>query len=189
MPDRGALFRGARGKRGRSVRGGRGHPEPGRAVSDLAKNVCEEAVFVATGRTKPRTVYKVLFVDKRNNLASKLAEGIARKGFPECAEYASAGWKPADAVDTILTAFCEDRGFDPGRDTPTRLETTRDRLNDYDVIVGLEGDLRSHIEELPFHTVLLQWKIDAASDELDALHKAIAPKVLELCETLCGGEG
>ena len=63
-------------------------------VSDQAKNICEEAVFVATGETKKPKVYKVLFVDRTNTLVSQLAVAMARKAFPESGEFNAAGLEP-----------------------------------------------------------------------------------------------
>ena len=71
-------------------------------VSDQAKNICEETVFVATGETKKPKVYKVLFVDRTGALVSQMAKAIATKAFPESGIFHAAGWDPIGDVNPAL---------------------------------------------------------------------------------------
>jgi len=68
-------------------------------VADQAKNLCEDAIFAATGEMKTPKVYKVLFIDEDNSAKSQMAEAIARKNYPDSGEYLSAGREPAACLN------------------------------------------------------------------------------------------
>ena len=134
-------------------------------VSDQAKNICEEAVFAVTGQTKPPKVYRVLFLDRDNSCLGPMAEAVARKNFPNSGEYRSEGAEPA---------------------TPGELE-------DYHVIVSLQGPVTDYVREIPFHTVTLEWDLgDVPSaggqgeDGLEAAFREISLQVRDLLERLHG---
>ncbi|MCG8461543.1 MAG: hypothetical protein MI919_35125, partial [Holophagales bacterium] len=48
-----------------------------------AKNICEETIFATTGETKAPKVYRILFVEEKDDCWSQLAVAHARKAFPE----------------------------------------------------------------------------------------------------------
>ena len=52
-------------------------------VSDQAKNLCEEAVFAATGETKAAKVYRVLFLDQRRHQTGPHGRGPGTAQFPQ----------------------------------------------------------------------------------------------------------
>jgi phosphate transport system protein len=158
-------------------------------VRDQAKNICEETIFVATGETKQPKVYRVLFLDERNDCLSQIAEAYAHKAFPESGIYSSAGWNPAGELDPAVVTFL-DQGLQAKPAPPKPLRNTPHDLNDYHVIVGLDPNARKHLIELPFHTVLLQWDIPhpAGMDDvaLQNAFRSIATKTTELMEALRG---
>ena len=51
--------------------------------SDQAKNICEETVFAGTGELKTPKVFRILFLDHRNDLLAHLATAIGAKSFSE----------------------------------------------------------------------------------------------------------
>lgn len=164
-------------------------------ISDQAKNICEETVFAVTGVTKEPKVYRVMFVDERNGCWSQMAEVIARKAFPESGAYSSAGWNPAAELEPRFVAFMDQKGFDRRSVKPSPLPTTHDELDDLHVIAGMSGEVRDHLDHLPFKTVLLDWNVapdpdvtgEALTDEmLEDAYKNIAVKVRELMVTLRG---
>jgi phosphate transport system protein len=166
-------------------------------VADQSKNICEETIFAATGETKPPKVYRVLFIDEKNNSLSQLAELYARRAFPESGKYASAGWSPAEGLDQRFLLFLEKHGFDTADLEPADLGKMRDEVDDFHVVVSLEGDGRPHLQEVPFHTVLLQWEVGPPPEGLDQeralglleeAYKRISVNVRELMETLRGEE-
>lgn len=164
-------------------------------VSDQAKNICEETVFVATGKTKEPKVYRVLFIDERNDALSQMAAAYSHRAFPESGSFSSAGWAVADKIDRRLVAFAEKKGFDLGGCAPQSLSSLWDEIEDYHVIVSLQGDPRPHLEEIPFHTVLLAWDVGEAPGDVDQqraeamleeAYKVTAARVSDLMETLRG---
>jgi hypothetical protein len=49
----------------------------------------------------------------------------------------------------------------------------------------VRGDPMPHIEEMPFHTSLLEWNVDEL-DDLEELHKQLSVHVRLLMETMRG---
>ncbi len=164
-------------------------------VADQAKNVAEDAVFTVTGETKEPKVFRVLFIDEKNNCASQLAEAYARKAFPGSGRYQSAGWSPDQSVDPELILFMDKHGMDVRKLAPTGLDSELQKLSEYHVVVSLQGDARHHLPRVPYRTVLLHWDLPACESSaatLDGeepfqdLYRQVALKVRELMETLRG---
>lgn len=137
-------------------------------VADQAKNICEDTIFAATGETKQPKVYKVLFVDVHNDCTSQIAEAIAKKAFPHSGEYDSAAWDPADKLSPVLLGFMERKGHALPGAVASSMATTVHELNDYHVIVSLNGDVSEHISERPFATIFLRWNVGECPPDLDA---------------------
>ncbi len=162
-------------------------------VGDQAKNICEETLFAATGETKRPKVYRILFIDERNDCASRIAEAFARKAFPESGRYESAGWNPADENQACCREFIDARGLSMPASPPRNVPVGHEEIAEFDVIVSLEGDPRERLAYIPFHTVLLQWDLGKGrpqdgSGELEPVMESIASNVGELMELLRGEE-
>ncbi|MGD8327923.1 MAG: PhoU domain-containing protein [Acidobacteriota bacterium] len=164
-------------------------------VADQAKNICEDTVFAVTGATKAPKVYKVLFVDEHNDCASQIAEQIGRKAFSNSGEFDSAAWDPADKLSPTLLGFMERRGHTLELAVASSMATTVHELNDYHVVVSLNGEVREHIDELPFATIFLRWNVgdcpadmsdSDAEEKLDDIYRELAGRVEDLMETLRG---
>jgi phosphate transport system protein len=165
-------------------------------VSDQAKNICEETLFELTGETKPAKQYSVLFVDTRNTLIAPLAESLARKAFPESGVYDSAGFKIGDALAPELIELAQNRGLDLAGIEPTALDTKRDALEKYHVIVCLSPEARRHITQMPYATVLLEWTLPKLADagdggvshQLELICNTLADEIRELMVIMRGEE-
>jgi phosphate transport system protein len=156
-------------------------------VIHQAKNICEETIFVATGKTKGERTFQILFVDEQNRGPSQLAEHFTRKAFPQSGRYRSAGWQPADEVAPDFQAFANTVGIDLGKAWPTALSTLVDQLDEYQFVVGLGKGTRERIGRVPFHTTVLEWDIDpAAGPEL--VYRQLTPRVRDLMERLRGDQ-
>jgi protein-tyrosine-phosphatase len=129
----------------------------------------------------------ILFVDERNDGASHMAEHYARKAFPACGTYRSAGYRTASTMNPEFVQFAEQHGLDLGEAWPTALESLSDRLEEFDLIVDLDGQARAHLPRIPFHTTVVRWRIDAAAGPQEA-YRAVCPKIRELMEMLRGHE-
>jgi phosphate transport system protein len=154
-------------------------------VIHQAKNICEETVFVGTGKAKGEKTFQILFVDERNDGPSQLAEHFTRKAFPQSGLYRSAGWRPADAIDAEYAKFAQQVGIDLLRSWPVALSTLREQLDDYHFVIGLQPETRERLGKVPFHTTVLVWDFAGAATP-DLAYKRIAPQVRSLMEKLRG---
>jgi phosphate transport system protein len=154
-------------------------------VIHQAKNVCEETLFVATGRQKGEKVFQLLFLDERNDGPSQLAEHFTRKAFPQSGRYRSAGWAAADEIDKSYVAFAQQVGLDLGRAWPTALSTLKEQLADFHFVIGLSPAVHDILPKPPFHTTVVGWNIDT-SQPPEAVYRQLTPLLRELMEKLRG---
>lgn len=160
-------------------------------VGDQAKNICEETVFAVTGQTKEAKIYRILFLDEDNAALAPLAQAIARKSFPQSGHYDRAARQAAVAVDTGLAAFLDERGIPLDDAAPRPFDLSPEELASYNVIVSLQGPVKSYIDPLPFHCTALEWPIDeppADAGAYEAVYRQISVRVEELMTTLRGEE-
>jgi phosphate transport system protein len=154
-------------------------------VIHQAKNICEETIFVVSGKTKGEKLCHLLFVDAANTGASQLAEHFTRKAFPQSGRYRSAGWSPADEIDPTYLRFAQTVGIDLGNAWPTQVATLREQFEEYHFVIGLETGARDQIGRLPFHTTMVQWEIDASGGP-EAVYRQLTPRIRDLMERLRG---
>lgn len=149
-------------------------------VADQAKNICDQTLFYVDGQSKPMKVNSVLFADNGPGVLARLAELIARKNYPDDGVYASTGKAPADQVPAALDAFLDSVGIDTSDDRQRSFASYASELNDFDVIVNLQGFEREALEDVPFHTSVMNWAYDdlAADDSPDNEDLAIAYRAL-----------
>ena len=162
-------------------------------ISDQAKNICEETVFLVTGDEKPFKIYNVLFLDEGNNSLGPMAEVIARKAFPESGVYTSAGSRPAEALDPRMVDFMNRHGYDFTEVQPQPLSLSPEGLADLQVIVSLKGAVTDYTGDIPFHTVDLEWELPApgpVSDDGDwqEIYQHLLLNSRQLMEALRGKE-
>ena len=163
-----------------------------RRVGRQAKNICEEAVFAATGEMKAAKVYRILFLDEDNSSLGPLAQAVARQGYPLSGEYDTAGRGAAEQLDAGLVGFLGERGIDIGMVAPTTLDLNDHHLADYHVIVGLQGAVASYVENVPYHTIVQEWSVgDPPGDEqarldYETVYRDVAYRVRELMPALRG---
>ncbi len=164
-------------------------------ISDQAKNICEDAVFLVTGEEKPFKTYQVLFVDETNDAAGPMAEAIARKAFPGSGIYASSGTRPAENMHPGMVAFMNQHGFDFTDMRPQALNLLPDELENLHVVVSVKGPVSDYIPQIPFHTVDLEWDLPAPPPEgpgddksWAAIYEQLLLNIRHLMETLRGKE-
>ena len=163
-------------------------------VADQAKNLCEEAVFAATGQSKAKKVYRILFLDRDNACMAPMAEAIARQNFPNSGRYESAARTPARSLSPDVVEFMGARGVDVKAMQPKAFDKVPLELAEYHVVVSLQGPISSYVQRIPFntHTVMLEWDLAASPDEAgidyEALYRALSVRIRELMEQLRGPE-
>lgn len=154
-------------------------------VIHQAKNICEETIFVATGKMKGEKLFQILFVDASNAGASQLAEHFTRKAFPQSGRYRSAGWQPAEEIEPAWLRFAQTVGIDLARAWPTALSTLQPQFDDFHLVVGFGREARERVGRLPFHTTMLVWDVDGAT-EPETVYRQLTPRIRELMERLRG---
>ena len=163
-------------------------------VADQAKNLCEEAVFAATGDMKAPKIYNILFLDEDNSCQSQMAAAIAHKNFPGSGVYTSGGRQPAASLNADMTDFLERHGVSLEGAKPALLDLTPLELTHQHVIVSLQGPVKTYIDQVPFHTTPLEWDVgpapetddEAGTRRLEELYREIAVQVRDLMEALRG---
>jgi phosphate transport system protein len=127
-------------------------------VTDQAKNICEEVLYMCTGefmRHQAREVFRVLFVDGGNACLSQMAEGIGNSlGAARCV-FSSAGIAP-QAVDERAAQFLAGKGLDISRQFAKALDQVP-HLEHYQVIVALDEAGAKAFPAPPTKTVCLTW--------------------------------
>jgi len=160
-------------------------------VADQAKNLCEETVFAVTGNQKAPKTYHILFLDEDNSSLSQMAEAIARNSFPDSGRYRSAGRNPAPDLSPSFVGFCEKRGLDIRGAKPSPLAMPYHELAEQHVIVSLQGEARSYLEAVPFHTSALDWDLGEAPEgddeqRFEEIYRELAVRIKDLMELLRG---
>ncbi len=154
-------------------------------VIHQAKNICEETIFVATGKQKDEKTFHILFVDGPNNGASQLAEHFTRKAFPQSGRYRSGGWHCTEEIDPNWVRFAQTVGIDLVKAWPTPLATLLPQLDDYHLVIGFGTESRDRVGRLPFHTTMLTWDVDV-SGQPETVYRQLTPRIRELMERLRG---
>ena len=164
-------------------------------ISDQAKNLCEEAVFLVTGEEKPFKVYRIVFLDEHNDCLSQMAEAIARKTFPGSGNYSSGGRHAAESLRNDMVEFMGRHGYSFTDVHPRALDLLPEELEEVHVVVSLEGPITDYIDEIPFHTIDLEWNLpelppEGAGDERhwQEIQQALELNIRGLMEALRGKE-
>lgn len=165
-------------------------------AGNRATNLCEEIIFWLTGESPKLKTINILFLDEENRSISLMAEAIARKGYDLQCQFFSAGRVPATAHHPQVVEFMRGIGFDLTKMTPKGINTLD--LNTIDLIISLQGPVRSYVPKPPFHTAFLHWDVGAEPDATDRnaantrfneIYRELALQLRQLMDTLTGREG
>src|SRR5688572_32722260 len=166
-------------------------------VSDQAKNICEEVLFMCTGeysKHKGTEVLRLLFVDEHNSCVSQMAEGIANSlGQPRLV-FASAGIDPKP-VDPATVKYMKEKGIDISRQHSKAVDQIPN-LDHYQVIIALAKEAEKVFPPPPTKTVSLGWSVQdpskvAGSPEqvkaaYDAAYQYTSAHINDLVEAILG---
>lgn len=161
-------------------------------VCDQSQNICEETIFAATGETKGPKRCKILFVDRKNVCTSQMAEAIIRKAFPEETDCSSAGWEPGEGLSPSLVEFMDRNGHDLGEARPCPLPASPELFSHYDILVCLDEEGAGRLPELPYHTVVLKWKVPTCDEDRPApgdyeqVYRTLTGRINDLMDVLTG---
>lgn len=130
-------------------------------VSDQARNICMEALYVCTGELVKHPgaeVYRVLFVDEHNAGLSQMAEAIGESLNQPQFVFSSAGLNP-QPIPPATAAFLKSKGLDISRKVPKAIHQVPN-LDHYHVIIALTKDALKAFPPRPRKVVLLDWAMD-----------------------------
>ena len=166
-------------------------------VSDQAKNICEEVLYLCTGeyaKHKGTEVLRVLFVDIRNACRSQMAEAIANSlGKPEFV-FSSAGIDP-HPIDPMTVKFLAQKGLDISHHQSKSVSQIPN-LDHYQVIVALAQEAQKVFPPPPTKTVGLDWNVkdpsfvEGSPEEIGAAYEEtfqyINTHIRDLVEAILG---
>lgn len=132
-------------------------------VSDQAKNICEEVVFITTGETKVPKHYRLLFLDGSGAFHAPLAAALASRAFPESGTYRCASLAPEEAYDPLLGELTNLVALNLSDESPQPLTPLAPSPAKYHVIVAINVDEEA-LPNIPFHSILQKWQIDEPAD-------------------------
>ena len=154
-------------------------------VADQAKNICDQTVYAVRGIAKVPKIYKILFLDKPGAGLGQLATAIGRKNHSESGEFVSATPGTSDGLSETLLAFLEERGLPDEELETEHLEVARFDLDDFFVVVSLNGQYQDYIAEVPFHTTALNWELPGGTD-ITENYRALKEEIHRLMTRLAG---
>lgn len=131
-------------------------------VADLARNICEEVLYMATGeyiKHKGSDLFRILFVDLDNACLSQIAEGIANSLRLSKLLFLSAGVEK-QPLDPRTVGFMADKGIDISKHSAKGLGEIPD-LEYMQVVVGLSQDAQAVIPpESASKTIGFNWSLN-----------------------------
>jgi phosphate transport system protein len=133
-------------------------------VSDQAKNICEEVLYMCTGeysKHKGTEVLRIIFVDRHNSCRSQMAEAIAKSLDKPNLLFSSAGLRPHE-IDPRTVDFLAKKGVEMGQQAPKAVEQVPN-LDHYQIIIALDPEARKIFPSPPTKTVTLDWTLNDPS--------------------------
>jgi phosphate transport system protein len=168
-------------------------------VSDQATNICEEALYFATGeylRHRPIEGFRVLFVDETNGCLSRMAVAIGGALGAKRFAFAGAGLTAGD-VDPQTVRFLAEKGMDISREAPKAASDIPD-LDQVQVIVALCKGAEQVIPRRPAKNVGLDWfipdpsKVAGTPDEIRAAYQrayeTLSANIRDLVQAILGND-
>jgi protein-tyrosine-phosphatase len=135
-------------------------------VSDQARNICLEVLYMCTGeyvKHPGAEAFRVLFVDDHNRCRSQMAEAIASLQNQPRFIFNSAGTDP-QPIDRATADFMRTKEFDFSRLVPKALHQIPN-LDHYHVIVTFSAAAHKMFPQQPRKTIFLDWSIEDPSEK------------------------
>ncbi len=168
-------------------------------VSDQATNICEQALYFATGeyvRHVPREGFRVLFVDETNGCLSRIAEAIGTRLGAKRFSFSSAGIV-AGATDPQTIWFLAEKGIDISPQPSTSVNQVS-QLDQMQVIVALCIEAEKALPQRPTKTVGLHWVVPDPSKargtteevraEYERAYESLTNHIRDLVQAILGND-
>ena len=156
-------------------------------IIDQAKNICDQTVYAVKGIAKMPKTYRILFLDQPGSGLAQLAAAIGRKNYPASGFFVPATPGKADQLSKELREFLVERGLPDENLVTERLEVSKHDLDDFTVIVSLNGAYGDYISKVPFHTSALNWVLPEGSD-LKQSYRVLLEEIQQLMTLMAGNE-
>ncbi|RPJ52093.1 MAG: phosphate signaling complex protein PhoU [Acidobacteria bacterium] len=167
-------------------------------VSDQADNICEEVIYICTGRYarhQGADVFRVLFVDKHNSCLSQMAEAVGNSLQEPRFMFTSAGLEPTP-LDTGIAEFLKTKGIDPSRHSSKAIDQVPN-LEYYQVVIAFGRETLKALR-LPNKSVLIDWNLEdpcafaGSAEQVEAAyekaHRFIEQHLRDLTQAMLGAE-
>ena len=156
-------------------------------VADQAKNICDQTIYAVKGIPKIPKTYRILFLDQPGSGAAQLATAIGRKNFPQSGYFMAATPGAAQPVPPDLQEFLVERGL-PDEDLKTlQLEATKYEIDDFVVLVSLNGKVEDYVSKVPFHSSALNWTLPEDGD-LTQCYRVLREEIQQLMRLMAGDD-
>jgi phosphate transport system protein len=129
-------------------------------VTDQAKNLCEEVLYMCTGESikhKGVEAFRILFLDATNGSLSQMAEAISSALHQPRFIFCSAGFTP-QPLDGRTVEFMASKGIDISRYASKSLDQLPG-WEQYQVIVCLSPQVREAVPHHPGKTIYFTWHV------------------------------
>lgn len=156
-------------------------------IVDQAKNICDQTVYAVKGIAKLPKTYRILFLDQPGSGLAQLATAIGRKNFPISGFFMPATPGKADQLSKELKAFLVERGLPDENLVTEQLEVSEHDLDDFTIIVSLNGNYSDYVPKVPFHTSALNWVLPADAD-LTESYRLLREEIQQLMAIMAGDE-
>ncbi len=159
-------------------------------VADQAKNVCDQTLYAVRGVGKTPKVFNILFLHGDNADAAHLAVSVGRKFFPAAATFSAAGRSTGGNISPALKEFLIATGLPEEQLESQSLAGLQHDLPQYDIVVSLEGAVKSYLPKLPFHTSALEWPLpeSVSRGDFPELYRVLRDEISSLSRLLSGDQ-
>ena len=168
-------------------------------VSDQATNICEQALYFATGQYlshMPREGFRVLFVDQSNGCLSRIAEAVAARMGAKRFVFDSAG-VTAGALEPQTVRFLADKGIDISHQPSKSIDQISNR-DQFQVVVALCKEAERVFPQKPSKTLGLLWLVPDPSTvrgtpeeveaEYERAHQSLTNHIRDLVQAILGDD-
>ncbi|HVN79846.1 MAG TPA: phosphate signaling complex protein PhoU [Terriglobia bacterium] len=168
-------------------------------VSDQATNMCEQALYFATGeywRHLPLEGFRVLFVDETNGCLSRIAEAIGSHSGAKRFSFSSAGLV-AGTADPQTIWFLAEKGLDISHQASISVDQVP-QLDQVQVIVALSKAAEKAFPQKPTRTLGLLWLVPDPSKahgtpeevraEYERAYESLGNHIRDLVQAILGNE-
>jgi phosphate transport system protein len=129
-------------------------------VSDQARNICMEVLYMCTGELVKHPgaeAFRVLFVDDHDRCRSRMAEAVALSLNQPRFIFTSAGLDP-EPIDNLTSEFLKGKGLEAPLSAPKSMAKIPN-IDHYQVITAFSSEACKMFRQAPRKTIFLDWSV------------------------------